>query len=172
MKLIILLFIFHRSTNHKLIPNNQNVEISDSVDSPYKHSLSKIRQVDSRKDDCDDFKTPPVFRKSSKLCPKQIIKNCKKLQSKSKAKTTRNSIVQSSKDKFRNLDVNADNLQMALALSKSTFEMEYPQNEDDIPNPPKSVKLGTVLERYGFKSGKPNLMSYRPKINLVPEVCI
>ncbi|KAJ8925309.1 hypothetical protein NQ315_009139 [Exocentrus adspersus] len=61
-------------------------------------------------------------------------------------------------------DVNPDHLQMALALSKSTYATEYQglskDMEDDCPaflSPEKIPKVKTTLERYGFKSNKPKL---------------
>lgn len=73
------------------------------------------------------------------------------------------------------MDVNPESLQMALALSKSTFEVENPQSKGDISSPPnslKNTKISSVLERFGFKSDTLKLESFRPETSSKSEVCI
>lgn len=133
------------------------------MESPYKHSLSEIKQIDLIKDDIDDFKTPPVKRTQPKVLPKQqISKSKRKYQSKLK-KLTKNCILKTTKDNFENVDINPENLQLALALSKSTFEKENPEynqnlEEDILSSAVNSttdkIVTSTVLERFGFKSNK------------------
>lgn len=139
------------------------------VDSPYKHSLNEIKQVAPKRDDSDDFRTPPII-KNTKYTNFQISKNKKTNSKKSIQTISKNSILKRTKDNFENLDVNAEHLQMALALSKSTFEMGNPQNcqiDEDLPislNSSNHARWGSVLERFGFKTD-------RHKVNLVDESC-
>lgn len=159
---------FHRCTSEKKVPKTKRIEtLLQYIDSPYKDSLSEIKQVDQKNDDSDDFKTPVPTRKVSKLLIKQPMNKCKKKDSiKSIKKTNKSSLFRTTKDNFKNLDVNPDNLQMALALSKSSFEAENPQcqSNDDLeilPDLEKNVKFGSVLERFGFKSNKTKTTSVR-----------
>ncbi|KAG5900568.1 hypothetical protein JTB14_022875 [Gonioctena quinquepunctata] len=135
-------------------------ENSESFDSPYKNSLSEIKQIASNNDEADDFRTPIPFKKTSKT----VSKN-KAVPKKSGRKFQRKltSLLQKqTEDNLKNLDVNPDHLQMALALSKSTLAEENPEEfrksqEQDLPvflSPEKIPKGGTVLERFGFKSSK------------------
>nr|XP_023017706.1 structure-specific endonuclease subunit SLX4 isoform X2 [Leptinotarsa decemlineata] len=142
---------------------NRNSD-SESFDSPYKNSLSEIKQITLINDGADDFRTPKPIKKALKRVPNKKV-TVKKRSSKKTKKFT-NSIEKYTKNNFQNLDVNPEHLQMALALSKSTFAEENPEEfkkseEQDFPvflSPEKIPKRGTVLERYGFRPGnKPKL---------------
>lgn len=148
--------------------------------SPYKHRLTKIKQVDLKIDDSDDFQSPNI---KSKTCPKQSMGNKKKTSNtKSIYKTNENLIAKTIRDNFQTSDVNPENLQMVLALSKSTFESENPNNQiideysQDVLNAPNKFR-GNVLQKFGFKSEKSKLSSVLPKTNFFREpssieVCI
>ncbi|CAG9834286.1 unnamed protein product [Diabrotica balteata] len=135
---------------------------SEDISSPYKNSLTKIKPVNS--DDNDDFKTPvKMFTKMFKQAPSKKGKsNAKKSNNKIK-----NPIIKRTKDNFKNLDVDAEQLQMAIALSKSTFAQEYPEQalhntEPDLPtflSPNNIPKCTTFLEKYGFKSKRSTLQA-------------
>lgn len=142
-----------------------------SIDSPYKNCLSKIKQIDQLKDDSDDFKTPIPIRRAGKCLPKPETNKCKKNTSIKLVKKNKSSILRTTKDNFENIDVNPDHLQMALALSKSTFETENPhcQSNNDLPDFKNNVKLVSVLERFGFKSNKTKMTSDKPKKTAVHE---
>lgn len=143
---------------------------SDQLESPYKKSLSEIKYVCENDDLSKDFRTPKPIKVQKKSQDKRttLIKQNKPKSkySKSKNKSTvkRNPIYKTTQDNFGVSDINPDHLQMALALSKSTYAVEYPElskkAEDSLPTfltPEKIPKGKTTLERYGFKSDKPKL---------------
>ncbi|CAG9813565.1 unnamed protein product [Phaedon cochleariae] len=142
---------------------NNVSEQSDYFESPYKGSLGEIKCI-SLGNDSDDFRTlkNPV-RKVPKVSQKEPVTSATiKRKTTSTKKTRSGSIQKSTKDNFKNLDVNSEHLQMAIALSNSTLALEYPERfrknkEPDFPtflSPEKIPKHGTILERYGFKSSK------------------
>lgn len=148
--LLIILNSFHRCTKQ-----NSKVRNPESVlqlNSPYQHALGKIKEIDLKTDDSEDFKTPPTIKKPSKLTSK-ISNVCKK--TKYIKKTNKNFLLKLVSDNFKNKDVHPENLQMALALSKSSLENDSKyQNEDcsfNLPNLSKFTPHG-ILEDYGFKS--------------------
>ncbi|XP_028139998.1 uncharacterized protein LOC114334157 isoform X2 [Diabrotica virgifera virgifera] len=134
---------------------------SEDISSPYKNSLTKIKT--ENKDDTDDFKTPiKMFTKMFKQAPSKKGKSNAKRSSKIK-----NPMIKRTKDNFKNLDVDAEQLQMAIALSKSTFAQEYPEQalentEPDLPtflSPNNIPKCTTFLEKYGFKTKRSTLQA-------------
>ncbi|KAJ8958585.1 hypothetical protein NQ318_016306 [Aromia moschata] len=72
-------------------------------------------------------------------------------------------------------DVNPNHLQMALALSKSTYNDENPGTFEDLEDLPtflsqeKIAKVKTTLERYGFRSNKPKVNIEVPKRSRVSD---
>lgn len=169
---------FHRSTNQKLGPKSKNIEtLLDSIDSPYKNSLTEIKKIDPKGDDSDDFKTPIPIRNRSKLLFQPKTSQSKKNNSKKSSKNaTKSSVLKTTKDNFKNLDVNAENLQLALALSKSTYDTENlssQNNEEECTvfvDLPKNRNRDTALERFGFQSSKPKVVSDKPKLTLVHSI--
>lgn len=163
---------FHRSTSQKSIPKTKTFETSFlQCISPYKKSLSEINKIEPKQDDSDDFKAPVSIRKAFQLSKPQCMeaKNVKQTK-----RTKQNCILKTTKD-VKNSDVNPDNLQMAIALSKSSFEKENPpsHNERAIRSSSKLIQssdLGNVLERFGFKSNKTKLISNKPKNNVVGDI--
>lgn len=135
-------------------PNINNLENCLQTDSPYQHALSKIKGIDLKKDDSDDFKTPHSIKKVSKLISKPISKVCKKANCK---KIKQNLILKTTKESFEKLDVHPESLQVALALSKSTNELnsQYQSNDGASFD---SSDIG-ILKKFGFKPNrsKPNL---------------
>lgn len=83
---------------------------------------------------------------------------------KNKKVKTRNSTIQIIQENFKNTGANPDHLQMAIALSKSTYEAENGHNSDAVskeetPNISQILQNAktTNLERFGFKSDKRTL---------------
>lgn len=163
---------FHRSTSQKSIPITKTIETFLQSESPYKNSLSEINKIEPKQDDSDDFKTPVPIRKTSKLSKPQ----CKEARNVKSKKTKQNYLLKNTELYFENSDVNPDNLQMALALSKSSFEIENTSchNETAMTSSSElrqSGNLGNVLERFGFKSNKTKLNSNKPKNNSIVDTC-
>lgn len=134
--------------------SSSSSSLDSSIESPYKKSLSELKLKPIDNDDADDFKTPIPIKKASKIFPKKLKQT--RLTSKKKYSKSNNQIEKVTKDNFVNLDVNPEHLQMAIALSKSTFELENPLGdhvEEDLPTTSCSNKHGT-LERFGFKLNK------------------
>lgn len=134
-------------------------------DSPYQHVLSKINEIDLKKDDRDDFKTPPPIKK--KLISETIRNVHKKtICKKSLKKTNKSYISKTINDNFGNLDVNSEHLQMALALSKSTYDTNKEcQNYEDISLDPSKLSEYTnfgILEKFGFKSNRSKPVQHKP----------
>ncbi|CAH1955854.1 unnamed protein product [Acanthoscelides obtectus] len=124
---------------------------NDSFDSPYRHCLSEIKCVETNNED-DSFATPTITRSKVQKQPakRQIKKN-------TKCKSQRiDAIFKKAKDKLSHLDVNPDHLQMAIALSKSTFNQENPVKSKRLNVEERTFdpKLGSILERYGFRSSR------------------
>lgn len=131
--------------------------------------MSELKKLEFENEETDDFKSPTVIRKASKLLPKQVNKEKKKKIMKS-AKVNKNDILKTTKDNFEYLDVNPENLQMALALSKSAFETENQLIAEDLPiflNTSKTSKLN-ILKEFGFKSDRSKVSLGEPQIR---EVC-
>lgn len=116
----------------------------------------------------DDFKSPMILRKRNNLAwklnkdPKQQ-KTTPKKRKKKKVKT-RNSTVQIIQENFKNTEANPEHLQMALALSKSTYEAEHGHScdaasKEETPNISQILQnaKSTNLERFGFKCDKRTL---------------
>ncbi|XP_023311827.1 structure-specific endonuclease subunit SLX4 isoform X1 [Anoplophora glabripennis] len=122
-------------------------------------------------DPSKDFSTPKPIKvqkknQNKKSAPLRQSKLKSKLNFSRSKSTVKNSIFKTTQDNFALSDVNPDHLQMAIALSKSTYAAEYPElsknTEDTIPSfltPEKIPKGKTTLERYGFKSDKPKLLA-------------
>lgn len=141
------------------------------TDSPYKNALSEIKKIKPKEDDSDDFKTPVPIRKAPKLLKPQN-KQRKKIDCKPTRNVEKNYVTE---ENFGDSDINPENLQMALALSKSTFEIQHPicQNGSEMKNSldlTQSNKLGNVLEQFVFKSSKTRLKADKPKNTLVGVV--
>lgn len=99
----------------------------------------------------DDFKTPKAV-KVSKITQKQS-KVTKKKQKVSKQPKLRQFI----ENNFKNVDVNPEHLQMALALSNSSYEAENPGepvNKMELFPDGKTVAFKKALEQFGFQCGK------------------
>lgn len=139
---------------------------SEDIDSPYKNFLGKVKPTSLKNDSDDDFKTPV---KSIQKVMKHVQTKKRKTNLKKSNHTIPNLILKRTKDNFKNLDVNPEHLQMALALSKSTYAEEYPEInretvEPDLPSflSPKQIpKVTTFLEKYGFKSSRQQLQAER-----------
>ncbi|XP_057653460.1 structure-specific endonuclease subunit SLX4-like isoform X3 [Diorhabda carinulata] len=139
---------------------------SEEIDSPYKNFLGKVKHTSLKSDSDDDFKTPV---KSIRKVMKQVQSKKRKTNLKKSNQTIPNLILKRTRDNFNNLDVNPEHLQMALALSKSTYAEEYPEinketPEQDLPSflSPKQIpKITTFLEKYGFKSSRQKFQTER-----------
>lgn len=124
--------------------------------------MSKIQPVNCSD---DDFKTPPSVKKVPKILNKKEPKRNSRKATRKKSTATIDSIFKRTKDNFEHLDVHPEHLQMALAMSKSTYELENPNKRKDsddetIPtflSAGDIPKIGTTLEKYGFKSKRPKL---------------
>ncbi|CAG9766245.1 unnamed protein product [Ceutorhynchus assimilis] len=129
-------------------------------DSSQKSTPKKSDPKNKFNDSADDFRSPMPIAKNRNLTwklnqPKQ--KTNKK--SKSKAKNCTLEII---KDNFEGGDENPEHLQMAIALSKSSYEAEYGHNcelQNNVPDIGEILQnvKPTNLERFGFKKSKPTI---------------
>ncbi|XP_044265535.1 uncharacterized protein LOC123011896 [Tribolium madens] len=130
--------------------NSDESESSCSLsESPYKNCLSEVKNVklDDSAGDLDDFKTPRAINKVSKIVnAKPPCKNVKK------RKKTQVPLTKFVKDNFRHIDVNVDHLQMALALSKSSYEAENPDRTPSSQE--KKDSFREAFEKFGFGYNK------------------
>lgn len=135
--------------------------------------MGALKRFSLENDGEDDFSSPIRIKKPiAKPLKKQPTK--KATSKKSSSRKTSNPVMKRTKDNFKNLDVHPEHLQMALALSKSTFEQEYPESEsgdkeEDLPTflfPQQIPRVTTFLEKYGFKSNKNKLYPEHSKVNL------
>ncbi|CAG9859915.1 unnamed protein product [Phyllotreta striolata] len=127
---------------------------SKDSESPYKNILHGINRV-SLANDANDFASPKVPKKKS--APKKPVLAKKKTPKKGNKKKI-NPILKCFEDNSENIDVNPDHLQMALALSRSTFAQENPggdaESQSSILTAEKIPKVTTFLEKYGFKCNR------------------
>lgn len=119
-------------------------------------------------DSLDDFKSPVAIKTPSQTTW-NLNKNPPKTRTTGRKKVAKNSTLEIIKENF---GVNGEHMQMAIALSKSTYEAEYGHSSDsasktettDLSAILQNVKP-TNLEQFGFKSAK----SVLPVLNLKPK---
>ncbi|RZB40783.1 structure-specific endonuclease subunit SLX4, partial [Asbolus verrucosus] len=130
----------------------QEAAVSDnSSDSPYKNCLSEVKcaKLSDSVGDLDDFRTPTAIKKVSKLGQVKPPKNAKKRKKGASNKASMRKFIE---DNFRSSDVNPDHLQMALALSESSYEAENPAGGPNSQEKTDSFKK--AFEKFGFGYGK------------------
>ncbi|KAL1514392.1 hypothetical protein ABEB36_003657 [Hypothenemus hampei] len=112
-------------------------------------------------DSSDDFKSPTVIgkRNAEWKLNKTNLKTAKSKKTKGASKNLKNSTLEIITNNFVHCNENPEHLQMALALSKSTYEAENECNsgtlfKDEIPDIKAILQkaMPTSLERFGFKS--------------------
>ncbi|XP_063905071.1 uncharacterized protein LOC135124131 isoform X1 [Zophobas morio] len=127
------------------VPKKADSDNSDELsDSPYRNCLSEVKSVklNDSASDLDDFKTPQAINKISKIAPKPVEKPARK--KKSRQLPLRKFV----ENNLRHSDVNPDHLQMALALSESTYQAENPSSQD------KKDSFKLAFEKFGFGYSK------------------
>lgn len=102
----------------------------------------KNSKFNDSKSDLDDFKTPKAINKVSKILN---VKPCKNIKKKKKTQVPLTKFVEAN---LSHTDVNADHLQMALALSESSYEAENPNSQEKINS------FREAFEKFGFGYGK------------------
>lgn len=124
-------------------------------------------------DSFEDFKSPVAIKTRSQTTW-NLNKNPPKTRTTGRKKVAKNSTIEIIKENF---GVNGEHMQMAIALSKSTFEAEYGHSSDSASKtetPDLSAVLQNVkptsLEQFGFKSAKSVLPVLNPKPTIVNQV--
>ncbi|XP_976493.2 structure-specific endonuclease subunit SLX4 isoform X1 [Tribolium castaneum] len=141
--------------------NAEGSESSGSFsDSPYKNCLSEVKLDDSA-GNLADFETPKAINKVSKIAnAKPPCKNVKK------RKKTQVPLTKFVEDNFKHVDVNPDHLQMALALSESTYAAENPGQT--LSSQEKIDSFRGAFEKFGFGYNKSRVSVQEKKERLDP----
>lgn len=112
----------------------------------HKQTTNSISQ-----NDLDDFKTPKAINKISKIQQRKPISH----GTKKRKIGTRNetaSLKQFIETNMRQSDVNPDQLQLALALSESSYQAEHP--EEYVSSQEKKESFRKAFEKFGFGYGR------------------
>ncbi|XP_066257424.1 structure-specific endonuclease subunit SLX4 [Euwallacea similis] len=146
-----------------------------------KTTLKNSNEVDPQSpfdDSADDFRSPVLLRKRNN-CAWKLNKNPKQptkpKNTGSKKRVAKNSTLEIIKKNVDGDDTNPEHLQLAIALSKSSFEAEYghsSESQENVDTPDISVMLQktkpTSLEKFGFKSCRSVLPVSNQKIRSSP----
>jgi hypothetical protein len=124
----------------------------DLSNSPYKNCLNSAQslKLNDSASDLDDFKTPKAINKVSKIV--QLKPPPNNVKKRKKAKNCNVPLKKFVEDNFKHVDVNPDHLQMALALSESSYRAENP--DDQPSSQEKRESFRQAFEKYGFGYSK------------------
>ncbi|XP_066152100.1 structure-specific endonuclease subunit SLX4 [Euwallacea fornicatus] len=160
----------------------KNVRYNFTTKTSEKSTLQNVNEVNpqsAHNDSGDDFKSPVLLRRRNN-CAWKLNKNPNKPTAKptntgSKKKVTKNSTLEIINKNVYGDDTNPEHLQLAIALSKSSFEAEYghsSKSQENINTPDISVILQnakpTNLEKFGFKSCRSVLPVSNQKVRSSP----